>query len=352
MPTAEADGRQLQQPGHIPDNMAEHSSTDEVHAASILIPDAERAGISGPRGPMGVGDHTDDAGPSTTISSTLETVKILVPETLLNNVGSVDTRSDAAEHGTVNSLRKSTSIPVESAVNREMIMEVEQVTQVTEDMVDNNPVTIPDQLSSSSTQNGAVSIVDTEVIQVRPATELLGPGSIDSRTIHDTTPSPTSNSKKRRTSELLAGSTPLRQEILRSREKARRTVEHQPQGASGHRLSKRASSPDKIYVYIGVPPPAPVPASDPAPTPPPARTPSPELTPAERQESVLRGSAIVNSLAATYRAKIGALTRKYGIGPKELTAATELMKKQNQAKGISGLDWDVLDATLAAKYGR
>jgi hypothetical protein len=150
------------------------------------------------------------------------------------------------------------------------------------------------------------------------------------------------------------GSTPLRQEIERSNEK-RRQEQHRRahgHGPSSRRLSKRASSPDKVYAYVNLPPPRPVtaPVQESTPEPPRRRTPPRELTPAEREQSVLAGSRIVQDIAAQYRLRVAALGKKYGVGIKEISAATNEVKRRNGGK--SAVDWGMLEMVLQEQYGR
>ena len=209
------------------------------------------------------------------------------------------------------------------------------------------------QLGGSSTRETKPTTVDPNLIQVRPASELLGQPS--RRDGAYSTPSPKRSTKKRRRSEIPAdipaGSTPLRQEILRSQEKRQRTMERHARSSSSNR---RSPSPDKVYAVVGIPPRRPRPSSvtTPAPMPGPARTPSPELTPEERHERFLRGSEIVNNVAALYRAKMSALSRKHRIGQKEIAAATKEVRESGRAPGATGLDWDRLESVLEEKYGK
>jgi len=150
------------------------------------------------------------------------------------------------------------------------------------------------------------------------------------------------------------GSTPLRQEIERSNEKRRREQHRKAHGhgPSSRRLSKRASSPDKVYAYVNLPPPRPVvvPVQETTPEPPRRRTPPRELTPAERQQSVLAGSRIVHDIAAQYRLRVAALGKKFGVGIKEISAATNEVKRRNG--GNSAVDWTMLEMVLQEQYGR
>lgn len=190
-------------------------------------------------------------------------------------------------------------------------------------------------------------------IRVRPAAELLGgTGEVQ-------TPSPHRRSKKRRTSEVPEGSTPLREQLQRSREKQRRTNErlshdHAAQGSSSHRLSKRASSPDKVYAYVGL-----LPRKPPAAelrytaTPPPAAkpyTPPPVLTEEQRWESVERGREMINNVAASYRARITALSRKYGASAKDIADATKELRVRGAAGKGGARDWETLEQMLAARH--
>jgi hypothetical protein len=149
------------------------------------------------------------------------------------------------------------------------------------------------------------------------------------------------------------GSTPLRQEIERSNEKRRREQHRKAHGhgPSSRRLSKRASSPDKVYAYVNLPPPRPViaPVLEPTPEPPRRRTPPRELTPAEREQSVLAGSRIVQDIAAQYRLRVAALGKKFGVGIKEISAATNEVKRRNGGK--SAVDWGMLEMVLQEQYG-
>lgn len=309
--------------------------------------------------------------PAVAVTLETQTVEVLVPETIPTNLqadndttrqAKAPLSEDAApgtimEPSVVNTRVESDHtekvVPkvVTEAIREDIRMDTEQISTST-----SAPVSVPlaDQIEGSSTREAVPTTVDPNLIQVRPASELLGqPSRRDGEYV---TPSPTKRStKKRRRSEIPAevpaGSTPLRQEILRSQENRHRTIERQARaGSSGH----RASSPDKVYAFVGVPPRTPrLPSETPsAPPPGPARIPSPELTPEERQERFLRGSRIVNDVAAQYRAKMGALTRKYSIGPKEIAATTKEMREQGRASGNSGLDWDRLDNVLAEKYGK
>ena len=150
------------------------------------------------------------------------------------------------------------------------------------------------------------------------------------------------------------GSTPLRQEIERSNEKRRREQQRKAHahGPSSRRLSKRASSPDKVYAYVNLPPPRPVIASvqESTPEPPRRRTPPRELTPAEREQSVLTGSRIVQDIAAQYRLRVAALGKKFGVGIKEISAATNEVKRRNGGK--TAVDWTMLEMVLQEQYGR
>jgi hypothetical protein len=150
------------------------------------------------------------------------------------------------------------------------------------------------------------------------------------------------------------GSTPLRQEIERSNEKRRREQHRKAHGhgPSSRRLSKRASSPDKVYAYVNLPPPRPViaPVLEPTPEPARRRTPPRELTPAEREQSVLAGSRIVQDIAAQYRLRVAALGKKFGVGIKEISAATNEVKRRNGGK--SAVDWGMLEMVLQEQYGR
>jgi len=150
------------------------------------------------------------------------------------------------------------------------------------------------------------------------------------------------------------GSTPLRQEIERSNEERRREQHRKAHGhgPSSRRLSKRASSPDKVYAYVNLPPPRPVivPAQESTPEPPRRRTPPRELTPAEREQSVLAGSRIVQDIAAQYRLRVAALGKKFGVGIKEISAATNEVKRRNGGK--SAVDWGMLEMVLQEQYGR
>jgi hypothetical protein len=150
------------------------------------------------------------------------------------------------------------------------------------------------------------------------------------------------------------GSTPLRQEIERSNEKRRREQHRKANGhgPSSRRLSKRASSPDKVYAYVNLPPPRPVtaPVQESTPEPPRRRTPPRELTPAEREQSVLAGNRIVQDIAAQYRLKVAALGKKFGVGIKEISAATNEVKRRNGGK--TAVDWNMLETVLQEQYGR
>jgi len=150
------------------------------------------------------------------------------------------------------------------------------------------------------------------------------------------------------------GSTPLRQEIERSNEKRRREQHRKAHGhgPSSRRLSRRASSPDKVYAYVNLPPPRPViaPVQESTPEPPRRRTPPRELTPAEREQSVLAGSRIVQDIAAQYRLRVAALGKKFGVGIKEISAATNEVKRRNGGK--TAVDWNMLEMVLQEQYGR
>jgi hypothetical protein len=154
------------------------------------------------------------------------------------------------------------------------------------------------------------------------------------------------------------GSTPLRRELERSAEKRRREKHRSSHGhgPSSRRLSKRASSPDKVYAYVNLPPPLPVAprAPDDSPAPraemsPARRTPPRELTPAEREQSVIAGSRIIQDVAAQYRARVAILGKKFGVGIKEISAATNEVKRRNGGK--SAVDWNVLEMVLQEQYG-
>jgi len=150
------------------------------------------------------------------------------------------------------------------------------------------------------------------------------------------------------------GSTPLRQEIERSNEKRRREQQRKAHahGSSSRRLSKRASSPDKVYAHVNLPPPRPVtaPVQESTPEPPRRRTPPRELTPAEREQGVLAGSRIVHDIAAQYRLRVAALGKKFGVGIKEISAATNEVKRRNGGK--TAVDWNMLEMVLQEQYGR
>lgn len=151
------------------------------------------------------------------------------------------------------------------------------------------------------------------------------------------------------------GSTPLRQEIERNeqrrREQHRRIHGH---GPSARRLSKRAASPDKVYAYVNLPPPRPiivqVQEQEATPEPPRRGTPPRALTPAEREQSVQAGSRIVQDIAAQYRLKVAALGKRFGVGIKEISAATTEVKRRNGGK--NAVDWTVLETVLQEQYGR
>lgn len=151
------------------------------------------------------------------------------------------------------------------------------------------------------------------------------------------------------------GSTPLRQEIERNeqrrREQHRRIHGH---GPSARRLSKRAASPDKVYAYVNLPPPRPiivqVQEQEATPEPPRRGTPPQALTPAEREQSVQAGSRIVQDIAAQYRLKVAALGKRFGVGIKEISAATTEVKRRNGGK--NAVDWTVLETVLQEQYGR
>jgi hypothetical protein len=150
------------------------------------------------------------------------------------------------------------------------------------------------------------------------------------------------------------GSTPLRQEIERSNEKRRREQHRKSHGhgPSSRRLSKRAMSPDKVYAYVNLPPPRPVVVQVQEVTPEPLRrrTPPRQLTPAEREQSVQAGSRIVQDIAAQYRLRVAALGKKFGVGIKEISAATNEVKRRNGGK--SAVDWNMLEMVLQEQYGR
>jgi hypothetical protein len=74
------------------------------------------------------------------------------------------------------------------------------------------------------------------------------------------------------------------------------------------------------------------------------------LTPVERAESVLNGSRIVQDIAAQYRAKVAALRQRFGVGVKEISAATNEVKRRTGGK--SAVDWGMLEAVLEEQYGR
>lgn len=158
---------------------------------------------------------------------------------------------------------------------------------------------------------------------------------------------------------LPSGSTPLRKELERSAEKRRRERHRalHGHGPSSRRLSKRAASPDKVYAYVNLPPPLPVAprVEEVSPAPraemsPARRTPPRELTPAEREQSVIAGSRIVQDVAAQYRARVAILGKKFGVGIKEISAATSEVKRRNGGK--SAVDWGVLETVLQEQYGR
>lgn len=150
--------------------------------------------------------------------------------------------------------------------------------------------------------------------------------------------------------------TPLRQEIERNNEKRRREQHRQvfDQGPSARRLSKRAASPDKVYAYVNLPPPRPAILTLQEPEaisePQRRRTPPRELTPAEREQSVQAGGRIVQDIAAQYRLKVAALGKRFGVGIKEISAATSEVKRRNGGK--SAVDWSMLETVLQEQYGR
>lgn len=299
---------------------------------------------------------SDAPAPTPIIVTETETVEILVPETMpigheAVNDTSLQTNVPAPEFPA----RSSFSTPpveltriVTSLKAQEVSADIERATANTSRIMSIAADRPMDQLEGPSTRQSTPRTIDPALIHVRPASELLGQPS--HKGADHATPSPKISPKKRRRSDVPAGSTPLRQEILRAQEKRQRVMEHQ--AAVGH-SPYRAKSPDKIPAFVGIPPRIPRPSKNttPAPPPRPARTPSPELTPAERHEKVIRGSQIVSEIAAQYRAKVGVLIKRYGIGPKEIAAATKEMKEAARAGGASGLDWDRLDSLLAEKYG-
>jgi hypothetical protein len=57
----------------------------------------------------------------------------------------------------------------------------------------------------------------------------------------------------------------------------------------------------------------------------------------------------VQNVAALYRAKIATLGQKYGVGIKEISAATSEVKRRNG--GRSAVDWAVLEKVLQEQYG-
>lgn len=189
-------------------------------------------------------------------------------------------------------------------------------------------------------------------IPPQPASALWGHAA----SVRHETPSDTRGSHDGR---LPSGSTPLRQELERSAEKRRRERHRaiHGHGPSSRRLSKRAASPDKVYAYVNLPPPLPVATRveevSPAPRAemsPARRTPPQELTPAEREQSVITGSRIVQDVAAQYRARVAILGKKFGVGIKEISAATSEVKRRNGGK--SAVDWGVLEMVLQEQYGR
>lgn len=287
---------------------------------------------------------------ATTVITETETVEALVAETIPVDNEAVNTISPRGVPASDGMARGSVSTPpielaqiVSNLQREEVVANSERVSANASRMspsVADQPI---DQLEGPSARLAMPTTINPALINVRPASELLGQPS--HRGEVSATPSPKASSKKRRRSDVPAapGTTPLRQELLRSQEKRQRTVERQT----------RDGSPDKIPAFVGIAPRIPRPSKGMTPAPPqrPARTPSPALTPAERHEKILQGSRIVSDIAAQYRAKVGVLTRKYGIGPKEIAAATREIKEAGRAGRATGLDWDRLDSVLAQKYG-
>ena len=291
-----------------------------------------------------------------------ESVEALIPETLPAGPGpEISTEVPQQEPEPPVPDEQTTPQFVEPSESAQLVPDIpaQEVSIVEETIVTASFVSIPDQagqldvqIEENDTKEDLPTTINPDLIHVRPASELLGQTSNTNGAF--ATPSPKSKSKKRRLSEVPAvpaGTTPLRQEILRSREKRQRTIERQSRAGSNQ---KRATSPDRVYAFVGIPPRTSRSATEtaPAPLPRPTRTPSPELTPTERQEKILRGSRIVNDVAAQYRAKVGALTRKYGIGPREISTATKEMREKGGKGSASGLDWDKLDSFLAQRYSK
>lgn len=164
------------------------------------------------------------------------------------------------------------------------------------------------------------------------------------------TPSPARNDAKRQSSDRPEGSTPLREELQRSRDKRQRTAERlaqrEGQGGSTNRLSKRAQSPDRVYASIKLPIRKPTP--DLAAAPARARTPPRPLTPAEWQEGVVRGQQIATDLATEYRNRVTRLTQKYNITPADIAAASNAIRKRTGAPA----DWKTLEGVLAERHRR
>lgn len=319
----------------------------------------------GPEGGDGSGQRdTEAAQGNATIHSVTERAEVLVDETLIApsasnapvDTAANETPTDAPMVGEADVVVETDAISSSVAVEGHSEGEAR-----TNGVQGENRQAGPSQTASDQSQGGQPVASETEghAIRVRPASELLGRTAVDPSEIQ--TPSPRRRSKKRRTSELPAGSTPLREELERSREKKRRAEQRQAQGqgqgASSGRLSKRASSPDKVYAFVGLPPRQITPVVEtvqttPAPDVVYDRAPPAEQTPEERWESVQRGSRIVHDVAAQYRARITALCQKYQIGAKEVAEASNEIKKAGSEGTGGGLDWDSLEQVLAGKHGR
>jgi hypothetical protein len=128
------------------------------------------------------------------------------------------------------------------------------------------------------------------------------------------------------------------------------------EASAKRRRTTREQSPDKVYVMTSIPPSprlaragsgASASASaSPFPPTQKQRDKSPPLSNRERIDKINQGREVVQRVREQYRAKIGMLGEKYGVGPAELGGIVTGL-----AKSGGGAYWDDVEKGLEALFG-